>query len=44
MTTSINEPNAATYEAIEAAETNTDIFGPFDSVTAMMEALKELKE
>lgn len=41
MATSIDEPNAATYEAMEVAEKDTDIFGPFDSVADMIEALKE---
>ena len=34
-----SEPNETTYAAIEAAENETDLFGPFDSVSALMEAL-----
>lgn len=41
MTTSINEPNAATYEAMKVAEADMDIFSPlFDSVADIMKALK----
>ena len=32
-------PNKATLAAIEAAEKEEDIYGPFDSVEALMEAL-----
>ena len=35
----LNEPNETTYAAMEAAEHDTDVYGPFDSVAAMMEAL-----
>lgn len=34
-----DEPNATTCKAMEAAETDIDIFGPFDSVTDLMEEL-----
>lgn len=33
------EPNATTCKAMEAAEKDKDISGPFDSVTDLMEAL-----
>lgn len=33
------EPNAVTYAAIEAAEKKEDMYGPFDSVADLMEAL-----
>lgn len=32
-------PNSVTMAAIEAAEKGKDIYGPFDSVEALMEAL-----
>ncbi|MBQ8397086.1 MAG: type II toxin-antitoxin system RelB/DinJ family antitoxin [Clostridia bacterium] len=32
-------PNAVTQDAIEAAERGEETFGPFDSVSALMEAL-----
>ena len=32
-------PNAATLAAMDAAEKGEDMFGPFDSVDALMEAL-----
>lgn len=35
------EPNAATYEAIEAAEKDKDISGPFDSVADLMKKLND---
>lgn len=35
----IDEPNAITYAAMEAAESGEDIYGPFDSVEDLMEAL-----
>lgn len=35
----IDEPNNVTYAAMEAAENDEDMFGPFDSVGALMEAL-----
>ena len=34
-----NVPNAATLAAMDAAEKGEDMFGPFDSVDALMEAL-----
>lgn len=34
-----DEPNEITYAAIEAAEKGEDIYGPFDSVEELMEAL-----
>ena len=33
------EPNDVTYKAMENAENDVDVFGPFDSVAQMMEAL-----
>lgn len=35
----IDEPNAVTYAAMEAAEKGEDMYGPFDSVEELMEAL-----
>lgn len=35
----IDEPNEVTYAAMEAAENDEDMYGPFDSVGALMEAL-----
>ena len=32
-------PNAVTLAAMDAAENDTDMYGPFDSVDALMEAL-----
>ena len=34
-----NIPNAVTLAAMEAAENDEDLYGPFDSVSALMEAL-----
>ncbi len=34
-----DEPNETTYAAIASAENDEDVFGPFDSVSEMMEAL-----
>ena len=34
-----NTPNAVTMAAIEAAENDEDLYGPFDSVDRLMEAL-----
>lgn len=34
-----DEPNAVTYAAMEATEKGEDIYGPFDSVADLMEAL-----
>lgn len=35
----LNEPNEGTYAAMEAAEKGEDMFGPFDNVADLMEAL-----
>lgn len=35
----LDEPNEVTYAAIEASERDQDMYGPFDSVEEMMEAL-----
>lgn len=35
----LDEPNAITYAAMDAAENSKDLYGPFDSVSSMMEAL-----
>ncbi len=37
--TAYSEPNSVTYAAMEASENETDIHGPFDSVSELMEAL-----
>lgn len=34
-----NVPNTVTQAAMESAENNEDMYGPYDSVEAMMEAL-----
>ena len=34
-----NTPNAVTLAAMDAAETGTDLHGPYDSVEDLMEAL-----
>ena len=34
-----DEPNKLTYAAIEAAEREEDMYGPYDSVADMMEDL-----
>lgn len=34
-----NVPNATTLAAIDAAEKDEDVYGPFDSVSDLMEAL-----
>lgn len=34
-----NVPNAVTQAAMEAAENNEDIYGPYESVASLMEAL-----
>ncbi len=34
-----NDPNAITVAAIEAIEKGEDVYGPFDSVSSVMEAL-----
>ena len=36
----VDEPNAVTYAAMEAAEKGEDMYGPFDSVADLMEAIK----
>ncbi len=33
------EPNELTYQAIENAENDVDMYGPFDTISEMMEAL-----
>lgn len=33
------EPNETTYAAMEAAAKEEDLYGPFESVSALMEAL-----
>lgn len=35
----LDEPNKTTYAAMEAAEKGEDVYGPFDSVSDLMEAL-----
>lgn len=35
----LDEPNETTYAAMESAEKGEDLHGPFDSVSALMEAL-----
>lgn len=35
----LNTPNTVTLAAMEAAENDEDMYGPFDSVESMMEAL-----
>ncbi len=35
----LDEPNETTYAAMQAADKNEDMQGPFDSVEDMMEAL-----
>ena len=35
----IDEPNETTYNAMEPAKDNEDIYGPFDSVKDLMRAL-----
>ena len=35
----LDEPNALTYTAMETAEKNEDIYGPFENVSDLMEAL-----
>lgn len=35
----IDEPNDITYAAMESAEKDEDMYGPFDSVEDLMEAL-----
>jgi len=33
----VDEPNAVTYAAMEAAEKGEDMYGPFDSIADLME-------
>ncbi len=35
----LDEPNEITYAAMEAAEKDEDLYGPYDSVAELMEAL-----
>ena len=35
------EPNSTTYAAMEDAENGENIFGPYDSVEEMMQALEQ---
>ena len=35
----LDEPNDTTYAAMEAAEKGEDLYGPFNTVAEMMEAL-----
>lgn len=35
----LSEPNEITYQAMEAAERDEDTYGPFESVSELMEAL-----
>ncbi|WP_304418891.1 type II toxin-antitoxin system RelB/DinJ family antitoxin [uncultured Muribaculum sp.] len=35
----LGEPNQTTYAAMDAAEKSEDIYGPFDSIDDLMEAL-----
>lgn len=35
----LGEPNEETYAAMEAAESGEDLYGPFESVNELMEAL-----
>lgn len=35
----VDEPNKVTYAAMESAEKGEDLYGPFDSVDELMEAL-----
>jgi len=35
----IDEPNEITYAAMKAAEKSEDVYGPFDSVSKLMDAL-----
>lgn len=35
----LDEPNKTTYAAMESAEKGEDVYGPFDSVSDLMEAL-----
>ena len=35
----LDEPNETTYAAMQAAEEGEELYGPFDSVSELMEAL-----
>ena len=35
----LDEPKETTYAAMESAEKDEDVYGPFDSVESLMEAL-----
>ena len=35
----LEEPNDVTLEALDNAENRTDVYGPFDTVDSLMEAL-----
>ncbi|WP_277296772.1 hypothetical protein [Succinatimonas hippei] len=35
----VDEPNKATYKAMEAAEKDKDMYGPYNSVEDLMKAL-----
>ncbi|ETO98499.1 hypothetical protein HMPREF1495_1281 [Lachnoanaerobaculum sp. MSX33] len=35
----IDEPNETTYKAMESAQNNEDLYGPFDSVKDLMSDL-----
>ena len=35
----VSEPNETTYAAMRAADKDENMYGPFDTVSAMMEAL-----
>lgn len=35
----LDEPNEITYKAMTAADNDEDVYGPFDSVDQLMEAL-----
>ena len=39
LNTVFNTPNAATLAAMDASEKGEDIYGPYDSVSELMEAL-----
>lgn len=35
----VDEPNELTYATMDAAENDEDMYGPFDNVSSLMEAL-----
>lgn len=41
MEKKFGEPNEITYAAIEVAESNKDMYGPFDSTEDLMKALND---